>query len=78
MAVNMYRAHDMWDDAIRVAKSHGGVNASKQVRDYECASIGCGDDLRHVSLTVWHGEPSKSNRFASIDSNRLVAFPCVS
>jgi hypothetical protein len=32
MAVNMYRAHDMWDDAIRVAKSHGGVNASKQVR----------------------------------------------
>lgn len=31
MAVNMYRAHDMWDDAIRVAKSHGGVNASKQV-----------------------------------------------
>ena len=30
-AVNMYRAHDMWDDAIRVAKSHGGVNASKQV-----------------------------------------------
>ena len=26
-----YRAHDMWDDAIRVAKSHGGVNASKQV-----------------------------------------------
>ena len=30
-AVNMYRSHDLWDDAIRVAKGHGGVNASKQV-----------------------------------------------
>ena len=30
-AVNMYRANDLWDEAIRVAKLHGGLNASKQV-----------------------------------------------
>jgi len=30
-AVNMCRANDMWDDAIRIAKAHGGANASKQV-----------------------------------------------
>jgi len=29
--VNMYRAADKWEDAYRVAKSHGGPNASKQV-----------------------------------------------
>jgi intraflagellar transport protein 172 len=31
-AVQMYRAHDMWEDALRVAKVFGGINASKQVR----------------------------------------------
>ncbi|OQS01442.1 intraflagellar transport protein [Achlya hypogyna] len=30
-AVNMYRSNDMWDEAIRVAKYHGGINASKRV-----------------------------------------------
>ncbi|QDZ23436.1 intraflagellar transport protein [Chloropicon primus] len=30
-AVQMYRARGMWDDAIRVAKLHGGSSASKQV-----------------------------------------------
>jgi len=30
-AVNMYRSNDMWDEAIRVAKLHGGVSASKRV-----------------------------------------------
>eukprot|EP00618_Florenciella_parvula_P017071 CAMPEP_0119543784 /NCGR_PEP_ID=MMETSP1344-20130328/54343_1 /TAXON_ID=236787 /ORGANISM="Florenciella parvula, Strain CCMP2471" /LENGTH=1740 /DNA_ID=CAMNT_0007588171 /DNA_START=113 /DNA_END=5335 /DNA_ORIENTATION=- len=30
-AVNMYRSNDVWDEAIRVAKLHGGVNASKRV-----------------------------------------------
>ena len=31
-AVNMYRANDMWDDAIRVAKLHGGASASSATR----------------------------------------------
>ncbi|GLD95237.1 hypothetical protein PINS_up003881 [Pythium insidiosum] len=30
-AVNMFRSNDMWDEAIRVAKFHGGINASKRV-----------------------------------------------
>ncbi|GAB9470746.1 hypothetical protein Gpo141_00007983 [Globisporangium polare] len=30
-AVNMYRSNDMWDEAIRVSKFHGGINASKRV-----------------------------------------------
>nr|CCC93338.1 unnamed protein product [Trypanosoma congolense IL3000] len=30
-AVNMYRDHEMWEDAVRVAKVHGGANAAKQV-----------------------------------------------
>ncbi|KAL0586022.1 hypothetical protein ABG067_004345 [Albugo candida] len=30
-AVNMYRSNDLWEEAIRVAKFHGGVNASKRV-----------------------------------------------
>jgi len=30
-AVNMYRANEMWDDAFRVAKFYGGINACKRV-----------------------------------------------
>eukprot|EP01006_Ploeotia_vitrea_P029927 TRINITY_DN62385_c0_g2_i1.p1 TRINITY_DN62385_c0_g2~~TRINITY_DN62385_c0_g2_i1.p1 ORF type:complete len:917 (-),score=137.59 TRINITY_DN62385_c0_g2_i1:98-2488(-) len=30
-ATNMYKEANMWEDAIRTAKLHGGVNASKQV-----------------------------------------------
>ena len=30
-AVNMYRTNDQWEEAIRVAKFHGGINAAKRV-----------------------------------------------
>ncbi|CAM9795585.1 unnamed protein product [Chrysoparadoxa australica] len=30
-AINMYRSNDMWDEALRVAKLHGGANAQKRV-----------------------------------------------
>jgi intraflagellar transport protein 172 len=30
-AVNMYRSNDLWDDAIRIAKFHGGLVACKRV-----------------------------------------------
>ncbi|CCW70318.1 unnamed protein product [Phytomonas sp. Hart1] len=30
-AVNMYRDRDMWEDAVRVAKIHGGANAARQL-----------------------------------------------
>ncbi|XP_078598147.1 intraflagellar transport protein 172 homolog [Branchiostoma floridae x Branchiostoma japonicum] len=39
-AVNMYRTNDMWDEAYRVAKSHGGPNASKQVAYLWAKSLG--------------------------------------
>ena len=39
-AVNMYRANDMWDEAIRVAKYNGGINASKQVAYAWAMSLG--------------------------------------
>jgi len=39
-AVNMYRANDLWDDAVRVAKLHGGPAASKQVAFAWAVSLG--------------------------------------
>ena len=39
-AVNMYRANDMWDEAIRVAKYHGGIRASKRVAYAWAVSLG--------------------------------------
>ena len=38
--VQMYRANEMWEDAIRVAKTHGGANASKQVAYAWAVSLG--------------------------------------
>eukprot|EP00798_Chlamydomonas_sp_ICE-L_P014195 gene14195-20165_t len=42
-AVQMYRANAMWEDALRVAKIFGGVNASKQVAYAWAISLG-GDE----------------------------------
>lgn len=39
-AVNMYRANDMWLDAIRVANTNGGVDASKRVAYAWALSLG--------------------------------------
>lgn len=33
----MYRQANMWEEALRVAKVYGGVNASKQVRQRHTA-----------------------------------------
>ncbi|GAX77698.1 hypothetical protein CEUSTIGMA_g5141.t1 [Chlamydomonas eustigma] len=52
-AVQMYRSQTMWDDALRVAKVYGGVNASKQVAYAWAVSLG-GDEgavlLRKLGL----------------------------
>jgi intraflagellar transport protein 172 len=54
-AVNMYRRHDMWEDAYRVSKSDGNAGAVKQVA-YEWALQlasgaveGGGGEVRHPS-----------------------------
>ena len=39
-AVQMYRSQIMWDDALRVAKVYGGVNATKQVAYAWAISLG--------------------------------------
>lgn len=39
-AINMYRAHNLWDDAYRVAKTHGGLNAANQVAYLWAKSLG--------------------------------------
>ncbi|XP_069742704.1 intraflagellar transport protein 172 homolog isoform X3 [Narcine bancroftii] len=38
--VNMYRINDMWDEAYRVSKAHGGANAHKQVAYLWAKSLG--------------------------------------
>ncbi|XP_063277854.1 intraflagellar transport protein 172 homolog isoform X3 [Prinia subflava] len=38
--VNMYRVHDMWEDAYRVAKAHGGANSHKHVAYLWAKSLG--------------------------------------
>jgi intraflagellar transport protein 172 len=39
-AVNMYRTNDLWDDAIRVAKFHGGLAACKRVTPSLLMAVG--------------------------------------
>ncbi|KAK9531238.1 hypothetical protein VZT92_010676 [Zoarces viviparus] len=39
-AVHMYRVNDMWEDAYRVAKSHGGAAGQKQVAYLWAGSLG--------------------------------------
>ncbi|CAG5928433.1 unnamed protein product [Menidia menidia] len=39
-AVHMYRVNDMWEEAYRVAKSHGGPGAQKQVAYLWARSLG--------------------------------------
>ncbi|XP_039387206.1 intraflagellar transport protein 172 homolog isoform X2 [Mauremys reevesii] len=38
--VNMYRVNDMWEDAYRVAKAHGGANSYKHVAYLWAKSLG--------------------------------------
>ncbi|KAG1963505.1 intraflagellar transport protein [Pimephales promelas] len=39
-AVNMYRVNDMWEEAYRIAKTHGGASAHKQVAYLWAKSLG--------------------------------------
>lgn len=39
-AVNMYRGNEMWEEAYRVAKAHGGATAAKQVAYLWAKSLG--------------------------------------
>lgn len=45
----MYRAHNLWDDAYRVAKSHGGLNAANQVAYLWAKNLGNHDTITNIT-----------------------------
>lgn len=51
-AVNMYRSNELWDDAIRVAKFYGGINACKRVTVALLMALGVPQGSKHL---VKHG-----------------------
>ncbi|XP_061785815.1 intraflagellar transport protein 172 homolog [Nerophis lumbriciformis] len=64
-AVNMYRLHDMWEDAYRIAKSHGGANAQKQVAYVWARSLGGEAAVKLLTKfgLLEYGIESASNNF---------------
>ena len=48
-AVSMYRSNEMWDDAIRVAKFHGGINACKRVTIALLMAIGVVEGSKYLT-----------------------------
>lgn len=48
-AVNMYRSNELWDDAIRVAKFYGGINACKRVTIALLMAIGVAEGAKYLT-----------------------------
>ena len=48
-AVSMYRSNELWDDAIRVAKFHGGINACKRVTIALLMAIGVVEGSKYLT-----------------------------
>ena len=48
-AVSMYRSNELWDDAIRVAKFHGGIVACKRVTIALLMAIGV---VRNIQIFI--------------------------
>jgi len=48
-AVNMYRSNELWDDAIRVAKFYGGINACKRVTIALLMAIGVVEGAKYLT-----------------------------
>lgn len=48
-AVNMYRSNELWDDAIRVAKFYGGINACKRVTIALVMAIGVTEGSKYLT-----------------------------
>lgn len=48
-AVNMYRSNELWDDAIRVAKFYGGINACKRVTIALLMAIGVPEGAKYLT-----------------------------
>lgn len=48
-AVNMYRSNELWDDAIRVAKFYGGINACKRVTIALLMAVGVAEGSKYLT-----------------------------
>lgn len=48
-AVNMYRSNELWDDAIRVAKFYGGINACKRVTIALIMALGVPEGAKYLT-----------------------------
>ena len=48
-AVSMYRSNELWDDAIRVAKFHGGIVACKRVTIALLMAIGVVEGAKYLT-----------------------------
>jgi intraflagellar transport protein 172 len=48
-AVSMYRSNELWDDAIRVAKFHGGINACKRVTIALLMAVGVVEGSKYLT-----------------------------
>lgn len=48
-AVNMYRSNELWDDAIRVAKFYGGINACKRVTIALLMAVGVVEGAKYLT-----------------------------
>ncbi|RYH28435.1 hypothetical protein EON65_12160 [archaeon] len=48
-AVSMYRSNELWDDAIRVAKFYGGVNACKRVTIALLMAVGVIEGTKYLT-----------------------------
>lgn len=48
-AVNMYRSNEQWDDAIRVSKYYGGINACKRVTMALIMAVGVPEGSKYLT-----------------------------
>jgi intraflagellar transport protein 172 len=46
--VNMYRSNELWDDAIRVSKFYGGINACKRVAIALLMAVGVAEGSKYL------------------------------
>ena len=82
-AVNMYRSNDMWDDSIRVAKTHGGVAACKRMTLALLIALGVAEGSKYltkhnlIEAAIEHAIETAAFEIAfevaeAIQSNKLV------
>ena len=70
-AVNMYRSNELWDDAIRVAKFYGGINACKRVTIALLMAVGVPEGSKYL---MKHGLVEAAMEHATENAAFDIAF----